>query len=181
MQMHILDGTIKITQGDITEQHTDAIVNAANNHLWMGGGVAGAIKHKGGIEIEREAVAQGPVEVGTSVLTSGGNLPARYVIHAAVMGQDLHTDADKIKRATRSALQLAEGKKFASVSFPALGTGVGGFSIFHCAKIMISEAVEFLSSGQAISLKTINFVLLDEQTLEAFQEELKLEFSGKRH
>jgi O-acetyl-ADP-ribose deacetylase (regulator of RNase III) len=179
MKYSIDHGTIEVVQGDITEQDTEAVVNAANNHLWMGGGVAGAIKRKGGVEIEREAMAQGPVEVGESVLTTAGTLKAKNVIHAAVMGQDLHTDADKIARSTRCALQLAEKKNIASISFPALGTGVGGFSIFHCAKIMITEAINFLLSSK--NLRHIRFVLFDKETFSAFEGELKLQFSAKRH
>src|SRR4029077_2523543 len=90
--------------GDISQANVDAVVNAANNHFWMGAGVAGALKRAGGAEIEREAVPQGPVETGEAVVTTGGSLQAQYVIHAAVMGQDLRTDQSKIARATRNAL-----------------------------------------------------------------------------
>ena len=176
--MKIGAGELRIVQGDITEQATEAIVNAANNHLWMGSGVAGAIKRKGGEEIERQAVAQGPVEVGQAALTPGGMLKAKYVIHAAAMGQDLHTDADKIRTATRNSLLLADEKKISSISFPALGTGVGGFSPFHCAKIMISEAVDFLQTAK--HLRAVFFVLFDQEMFDIFDEELKLQFSGKR-
>jgi O-acetyl-ADP-ribose deacetylase (regulator of RNase III) len=179
MQVRIGNGELKIIQGDITEQTTEAIVNAANNHLWMGAGVAGAIKRKGGEIIEVEAVAQGPIDVGQAVITQAGSLKAKYVIHAAAMGQDLRTDADKIKTATRNALRLADQHKITSLSFPALGTSVGGFSPFHCAKIMITEAVEFLQ--KAGHLRTICFVLFDKPTYDAFEEELRLQFSTKRH
>ncbi len=181
MRIHVLNGSIEIVRGDITQQHTDAIINAANNHLWMGGGVAGAIKHRGGEEIEQAAVALGPVEVGDAVITAAGTLQAKHVIHAVVMGQDLHTDKEKIRKATRNALRLAEDKKIASLSFPALGTGVGGFSVFHCASIMISEALEFLSSSKTAHVREIVFVLYDEPAFNAFTEELKLQFSSKRH
>src|SRR5215813_8173863 len=96
--------SIETQQGDISQAAVDAVVNAANNHLWMGAGVAGALKRAGGSEVEREAVAKGPVEIGEAVVTSGGALPAKYVIHAAVMGQDLTTDRSKIGRATRNSL-----------------------------------------------------------------------------
>ena len=99
---------IVIAKGDIARQACDAVVNAANNHLWMGSGVAGALKKAGGPSVEREAMALGPIEVGRAVTTSAGKLPARWVIHAAVMGQDLETDADKVRRATTSALEEAE-------------------------------------------------------------------------
>jgi O-acetyl-ADP-ribose deacetylase len=179
MRYSIDHGSIQVVQGDIADQDTEAIVNAANNHFWMGAGVAGAIKRKGGEQIEAEAVAQGPVEVGQAVLTSGGSLRAKHVIHAAVMGQDLHTDAEKIKAATLHSLRLAEASAISSLSFPALGTGVGGFSPHHCARIMMSEALEFLMRSK--HLHEIRFVLYDAPALSAFEEELKLQFSAKRH
>lgn len=178
MRYSIDHGSIQVLQGDITDQQTEGIVNAANNHLWMGAGVAGAIKRKGGPEIEAEAVAQGPVEIGEAVLTSGGSLPAKHVIHAAAMGQDLHTDAMKIKTATRNSLLLAERNGISSLSFPALGTGVGGFSPHHCAKIMMTEAIEFLMRSK--HLHEIRFVLFDKPTFSAFEDELNLQFSAKR-
>src|SRR5712692_9657589 len=105
MRVSVNQNSIEVILGDITDQKTDGIVNAANNHLWMGGGVAGAIKRRGGDVIERDAMSQGPVEIGASVITGAGKLVAKVVIHAVVMGQDLHTDENKIRLATRSALQ----------------------------------------------------------------------------
>jgi O-acetyl-ADP-ribose deacetylase (regulator of RNase III) len=129
--------TLEITDGDIAAERTDAVVNAANDAFWMGSGVAGALKARGGQVIEDEAMAQGPVEPGECVITSGGRLPARFVIHAAVMGQDLRTSAALIDRATRNSLALAESRQLASIAFPAFGTGVGGFAVDQCARIMI--------------------------------------------
>jgi O-acetyl-ADP-ribose deacetylase (regulator of RNase III) len=176
MKIHIGQSEISIVQGDIADQETDAIVNAANNHLWMGAGVAGAIKRKGGVQIEQEAMAQGPVEVGAAVMTSAGSLKAKRVIHAAVMGQDLHTGADLITRATRSSLTLAEQQGLSSLSFPALGTGVGGFSLHHCASLMIGAAIEFLQ--QAKKLREVRFVLYDAEAKEIFEQELKHRFTA---
>jgi O-acetyl-ADP-ribose deacetylase (regulator of RNase III) len=149
--------TIEITEGDITAQDTDAIVNAANDHFWMGAGVAGAIKSRGGVEIEREAMALGPVTPGESVVTGAGALAARHVIHAAVMGQDLQTDAGLIGRATRSALEAAAARGLRSIAFPAIGTGVGGFPVGECAAVMI-EAVRAHARG-GTSLARVVFVL----------------------
>jgi O-acetyl-ADP-ribose deacetylase (regulator of RNase III) len=95
------------------------------------------------------------------------------------MGQDLRTDASKIQLATRNALNIADEKNIPSISFPALGTGVGGFSAFHCAKIMITEAIGFLMTSRKVNL--VRFVLFDQPTLDAFEQELKLQFSSKRH
>src|SRR5690242_4722834 len=106
----------------------------------MGAGVAGAIKRAGGEEIEREAVAKGPVEVGSAVATGAGRLPARWVIHGAVMGQDLVTSAELIRRTTRSCLELADELGCSSLALPAFGTGVGGFSLDECARLMVEAA-----------------------------------------
>lgn len=153
-----------IKQGDITEEVVDAIVNAANNHFLMGGGVAGAIKQKGGVEIEKEAVKKGPVEVGKCILTSAGKLRARYVIHAAVMGQDFVTDAEKIATATANALKTAEELKIQSIAFPALGTGVGGFDYAECAKLMLDE----VAKCKTANLKKVLFILYSPEAFEVF-------------
>ena len=178
MNIRIGSGQIEIVQGDISEQDTEAIVNAANNLLWMGAGVAGAIKKKGGPEIEEQAVAQGPIQIGEAVLTSGGKLKAKYVIHAAGMGQDLRTDTEKIRSATRNTMELAENKRISSLAFPAIGTGVGGFSSESCANIMVAEAVDFLQIAHF--LKTVRFVLFDEPTYLAFKNDLEGIFSAKK-
>lgn len=158
--------TITVRQGDITEVETDAVVNAANNRFWMGGGVAGAIRRRGGAEIEAEAMRLGPVEPGRSVTTSAGRLRARYCIHAAVMGQDLATSADFISRATRSALAEAARLELDHVAFPALGTGVGGFPLPEAARLMVAAA---LDHGRSHARPTrITFVLFDEPARHAF-------------
>lgn len=161
---------VKLVQGDITEQETDAIVNAANNHLWMGAGVAGAIKKKGGVEIEREAMSKGPISVGEAMVTGAGGLKAKYVIHAAVMGQDLKTSEEHIRNATLSSLRRAEELKIRSIAFPAFGTGVGGFSVDDCARIMI-DAVKDLSN-QAESVRQVRFVLFDKESYEIWSVRL---------
>jgi O-acetyl-ADP-ribose deacetylase (regulator of RNase III) len=149
--------TLEIADGDLSVQRTEAVVNAANNAFWMGSGVAGALKARGGQAIETEAMAQGPVEPGECVVTSGGRLAARYVIHAAVMGQELRTSASLIERATRNSLALAEARHITSIAFPAFGTGVGGFAIEPCARVMI--AVFRAHATPASSLRLIRLVL----------------------
>jgi O-acetyl-ADP-ribose deacetylase (regulator of RNase III) len=148
---------LEIADGDISLQTTDAVVNAANNAFWMGSGVAGALKARGGQAIETEAMAQGPVEPGECVVTSGGRLAARYVIHAALMGQELRTSAPLIERATRNSLALAETRRIESIAFPAFGTGVGGFAIEPCARVMI--AAFRAHAATAGSLRLIRLVL----------------------
>jgi len=160
-----------VVLGDITEQASDAVVNAANNYLWMGAGVAGAIKAKGGVEIELEAMRLGPIEPGQAVTTTAGRLRARYCIHAAAMGQDLVTSAELIARAARSALAEAERLELDSVAFPALGTGVGGFPADACARLMIAAALSH--SRDHAKPGSVSFVLRDEPAFRSFVEALK--------
>ena len=166
------DTTFEVVLGDITECTVDAIVNAANNHLWMGAGVAGAIKRKGGQVIEDEAVRQGPIAVGEAVVTGGGALKARYVIHAAAMGQDLITDADLIRQATVNSLKRATELGLQSVALPALGTGVGGFPVHESARVMVEASRVFLRNVPQGPLKRVLFVLFTPDALQAFQDAL---------
>jgi len=162
---------IEVNQGDITRLELDALVNAANNQLWMGGGVAGALKRVGGREIEAEAVEKGPVPVGEAVVTGAGKLRAKYVIHAAVMGQDLRTDAEKIRQATKNSLIRGDELGVKSIAFPALGTGVGGFPLNECARTMINQVRQY-SAGRT-RLEKVVFVLYDEPAYRVFKEELE--------
>ncbi len=161
---------IDVQQGDITQVEVDAVVNAANNHLWMGGGVAEALKRAGGPEVEAEALTKGPIPVGEAAVTTAGRLPARYVIHAAVMGQDLQTNAEKIRQAIRNSLLRADELGIKTIAFPALGTGVGGFPLSECARIMIGEVIQH-SAGET-GLETVTFVLFDEAVFGVFRQEL---------
>jgi O-acetyl-ADP-ribose deacetylase (regulator of RNase III) len=162
---------LTVVLGDITEQATDAVVNAANNHLWMGSGVAGAIKARGGEEIEREAMKLGPIEPGQAVTTSAGRLKTRYCIHAAAMGQDLVTSSDLISKATRSSLVEAARLGLDSISFPALGTGVGGFPAEACARLMVAAALSYGRTNPKPG--SVTFVLRDEPTFSSFAAVLK--------
>jgi O-acetyl-ADP-ribose deacetylase len=155
---------IRIVQQNIAELEVDAVVNAANDHLWMGAGVAGALKRAGGQQIEREAMVQGPIAVGEAVVTSGGTLRARHVIHAAVMGQDLRAVGAAIAAATRSALARANEIGARSVALPAFGTGVGGFSLDECARIMVAEVV-----AHGGSIEEIVFALRGDDAVRAFE------------
>ena len=168
--MKINNVEIKIVQGDITELKVDAIVNAANNKLVMGGGVAGAIKRKGGNAIEDEAVKKGPINIGEAVYTSAGSLKAKYVIHAATMGMDFKTDEIKIRDSCRNSLNVAEELKINSIAFTALGCGVGGFPLLACAKIMAQEVFRHLKEREASFLKEIIFCLFDKEAFEIFNK-----------
>lgn len=167
--MNINGCEIKIVQADITELKVDAIVNAANNKLVMGGGVAGAIKRKGGKVIEDEAVKKGPIKIGEAIFSSGGNLPAKYVIHAATMGMDFKTDELKVRDSCKNSLRITEELKIKSIAFPALGCGVGNFPYLAAAKIMAQEVLKHLRE-QNSSLKEIIFCLYDKEAYEVFQK-----------
>jgi O-acetyl-ADP-ribose deacetylase (regulator of RNase III) len=159
---------ISVFEGDITTLEVDALANAANSSLWMGSGVAGAIKRAGGEEIEREAVAQGPIEPGEAVATSAGRLHARWVIHGAAMGPDLVTSAELIRRATRSCLRVADGLGARSLALPAFGTGVGGFPVDEAARIMVDVVTAF----EAESLEEVVFAVFGRAAREAFERGL---------
>jgi len=166
LELSVCGKTIRVVEGDITDRDTDAIVNAANNHLWMGAGVAGAIKSKGGVAIEGEAMAQGPIAVGEAVVTSAGLLKNRYVIHAAGMGQDLTTSADIIRTVTLNTLARCVEFGIESVSFPTIGTGVGGFPIGECAGIMLGAVADHFAENDTPSL--VEFVLWGSAAYEEF-------------
>lgn len=159
---------LEVVEGDITELDVDAIANAANDQLWMGMGVAGAIKRAGGEEIEREAMALGPIEVGDAVATGAGRLPARYVVHGAVMGQDLRTTAELVRRTSRRCLEVAEELGARSLALPAFGTGVGGFDVAECARIMVAEARAF----EPRALERLVFAVFGSEAREAFESAL---------
>jgi O-acetyl-ADP-ribose deacetylase (regulator of RNase III) len=172
MKCKIGKTTIIVERGDITDAEVDAVVNAANAELWMGAGVAGALKRKGGVVIEEDAIRQGPVEVGEAVLTVAGDLPATHVIHAVTMGQDLKADPGNIKMATRATLAIAEKHKLSSLAFPALGRGVGGVPAAQSADAMLSTVVEHVKGGSS-SLEKVIFLLYEDQAQKAFSEALK--------
>ena len=159
---------LEVREGDIAKVEADAVANAANDHLWMGAGVAGALKRAGGEEIEREALALGPIPLGSAVATTAGRLPARWVIHGAVMGQDLRTDADLVGRTTRACLELADELGCGSLALPAFGTGVGGFPLAECARIMVGEARGF----DPQSLERVIFAVFGAEAYDAFSSEL---------
>jgi len=159
---------IRIQQGDLTEMNVDAIVNAANNDLILGAGVAGAIHRKGGEQIQRECNEIGSIPVGYAAITGGGKLKARYVIHAASMGLGgIRTTAKTLRTSTAHSLRLAAERHLKTIAFPAVGTGVSGFPMQECAQIMLSEAAQHLQSGT--SLETIYFVLFDAASRDTFQ------------
>ena len=159
---------VVILQGDLTEMDVDAIVNAANNDLQLGGGVAGAIRRKGGESIQRECDAIGSIPIGGAAITSGGKLRARHVIHAASMALGGKTTPRSLQSSTAHALRIAAERVLRSIAFPAVGTGIAGFPIPECAHIMLREVVEHLRNPT--SLEKIYFVLFDAATLAEFEK-----------
>jgi O-acetyl-ADP-ribose deacetylase len=161
-------GKIILMKGDLTEMDTDAIVNAANNDLQHGGGVAGAIRRKGGDIIQQESNAIGSIPVGGAAITSGGNLKARFVIHSASMQLGGRTAPHALRSSTAHSLRIAAQKSLKTIAFPAVGTGIAGFPMEECAEIMLAEAMEHLKRGS--SLEKIYFVLFDDAALKIFNK-----------
>jgi O-acetyl-ADP-ribose deacetylase len=160
---------LEVVEGDIAALDVDAVANAANDHLWMGAGVAGALKRAGGEEIEREATAKGPIAVGEAVATGAGRLPARWVIHGAVMGQDLRTNADLVERTTQSVLRVADDLGAESLALPAFGTGVGGFPLDECARLMVRAVREH----EPRTLHRVVFAVFGDESRHAFAQALE--------
>ncbi len=170
MRVKINESFLELTRGDITDQTTDAIVNAANTALQLGGGVAGAIRRKGGPKIQQECNKIGGTHVGGAVITTGGNLKAKYVIHAVGPrhGEE-HEDA-KLKDATLNSLILADQKNLKSVAFPAISTGIFGFPKDRCATIMLSTSIAYLEGPT--NLGKVVYCLYDQKTFEIFKSTL---------
>lgn len=162
---------IEVNQGDITEMDTDAIVNAANAQLILGAGVAGAIKRKGGDRIQEECDAIGGTFVGGAVITTGGNLKARHVIHAVGPRMGEGTEDEKLKNATLNSLKVADDNNLTSITFPAVSTGIFGFPKERCAEIMLETAIDYLKGKTAI--KRVVFCLHGESSYDIFCATLK--------
>ncbi len=158
---------IVILQGDLTEIDVDAIVNAANNDLQLGGGVAGAIRRKGGESIQRECHEIGSIPIGGAAITSGGRLKARHVIHAASMQLGGRTTPRALRASTAHSLRIAAEKGLKTIAFPAVATGIAGFPMQDCAEIMLQEVVEHLK--QPTTLEKVYFVLFDQAACEVFE------------
>jgi O-acetyl-ADP-ribose deacetylase (regulator of RNase III) len=161
-------GKIVFLQGDLTEMDVDAIVNAANNDLQLGGGVAGAIRRKGGGEIQRECDEIGPVPVGGAAITAGGKLKARFVIHAASMELGGRTSAGSLRGSIAHSLRIAAQRNIKTIALPAVGTGIAGFPMRECAEILLREVVEHLK--RPTSIEKVHFVLFDDAALHVFEQ-----------
>ncbi|MEW6536076.1 MAG: macro domain-containing protein [Candidatus Auribacterota bacterium] len=162
---------VELNIGDITESDTDAIVNPANSALQLGGGVAGAIRKKGGPLIQRECDKIGHCEVGHAVITSAGELKARYVIHAVGPRMGEGDEDDKLSDTVLNALKLAEEHCLQSITFPAVSTGIFGYPIDRCASVMLSTVAGYIKNGT--NIRKICICLFDSHAYETFRMELE--------
>ena len=169
---------MKMVRGDITTVEADAIVNGANNDLVLGGGVSGAIRRVAGPAVQEECFKIGTVPLGTAVVTSGGQLKAQWIIHAAVNPLGLWADAKSVRSAVRAALRKAEEKKVRRLAFPAIGTGAGALPVERCADILIEEVTKHCSSDQT-TIEDVMFVLYDEKPFTIFEERFKQKVLGE--
>ncbi len=170
MKVRIADSILELLQGDITEMTTEAIVNAANAQLILGAGVAGAIRKKGGPKIQEECYKKAPTFVGGAVITTAGNLKAKYVIHAVGPRMGEGNEDEKLKNATLNSLKLADGNAVKSISFPAVSTGVFGFPLERCAEIMLATTIDYLKGRTR--LEKVAFCLFDHRAYEIFADQL---------
>jgi O-acetyl-ADP-ribose deacetylase (regulator of RNase III) len=163
-------GRITLAEGDITQADVDALVNAANTALVLGSGVAGAIRERGGPEIQRECDALSPIALGDAAVTCAGRLPARCVIHAAGMQPGGSASEQSVASAVRRSLALAAERGCRSVAVPAVGAGVGGLPLQRCAELLLAEARAFLA--RETSVLEVRFVLFGEPAYRVFEAAL---------
>ena len=173
MEVQIGQRILELVEGDITEMDTDAIVNAANAQLVLGGGVAGAIRRKGGPRIQAECNAKGPTFVGGAVITTGGDLKARYVIHAVGPRMGEGDEDAKLRNATLNSLKVADENTLASIAFCAVSTGIFGFPIGRCAEIMLRTTIEYLRGETG--LRRVVFCLYGQESYDVFARQLSQE------
>jgi len=162
--------SLELVQGDITDMDCDAIVNAANIDLVLGGGVAGAIRRKGGPTIQEECSKIGRIKVGETVITTGGNLKAKYVIHAVGPRFGEENEDNKLASATLNSLKLADRHGLRSVALPAIGTGIFGFPVDRSASIMLSTTISYLR--RRTGMERVVFCLYNPNTFEVFRRKL---------
>lgn len=167
--------SVHIETGDLTTYAVDAVVNAANNDLILGGGLAGAIRRVGGPEIQAHCNKIGPVRVGGAAITTAGRLPCKFVIHQASMALGSATTAQSLRESTRAVLKLAEENNIKTLAFPATGTGIAGFDTATCAEIMLGEIKHHIAANSSC-ITDIHFVLFDKKSAAVFTEKYNVVF-----
>lgn len=172
MKLDVGESVLELTQGDITKQGTEAIVNAANKRLAPGGGVAGAIHNAAGPKLWEECKGIGGCETGEAKITKGYNLPASYVIHTVgPVYSESPEDPGLLASSYRESLKLAEENNIKSISFPSISTGAFGYPVEEAAKVALETVVKYLKEGSEIDL--VRFVLYDSSTFDVHQETLE--------
>ena len=171
MKVTINNSVLELIQGDITEMQTDAIVNAANAQLILGGGVAGAIRIKAGPSVQAECDNIYSTSVGAAVITNAGKLKAKFVIHAVGPRMGEGDEDKKLKDATLNSLKLADRKDIKSITFPAISTGIFAFPIDRCAQIMLNTTIEYLNGDT--NIEKVIFCLFEKNALNVFTRELQ--------
>ena len=173
MQVKIGQALLELVEGDITQQDTEALVNAANEHLRVGGGVDGAINRAGGPKIQEEARKIGHCPTGQAVITTGGNLKAKFVIHTVgpVYRDGWHGEPELLASAYRECLKTASAKGITSLAFPSLSTGVYGYPVADAARVALTTVKDYLTEHPEIHL--VRFVLFGQPTFKAFAEAMK--------
>ena len=172
MEIKINKGILSLIEGDITEQETEVIVNAANKSLLGGGGVDGAIHRTGGPVILEECKKIGGCDTGEAVITSGGNLKANYVIHTVgPVYRDGHREPELLENAYKNSLKLASAKGIRSIAFPSISTGVYRYPLKEAAEIALSTAIAYLKEN--VDIDIIRFVLFGQTALQAYEKVLK--------
>ena len=173
MEIKINKGILSLAEGDITKQDTDAIVNAANKSLRGGGGVDGAIHRAGGPKILEECIRAGGCETGEAVITTGGNLKAKYVIHTVgpVYRDGLHNESKLLENAYKNSLKLASSKGIKSIAFPSISTGAYRYPLEEAAEIALNTAITYLK--EHIDIKLVRFVLFGQKALQVYEKVLK--------
>ena len=175
MKANIQNRILELLEGDITEMQTEAIVNAANAQLVLGGGVAGAIRRKGGPKIQEQCYKIGGTFVGGAVITTGGNLKAKHVIHAVGPRMGEGNEDEKLKNATLNSLKVADENNLKNISFPAISTGIFGFPIQRCAEIMLKTTIDYLKGQTA--LEKVVFCLFGQDSYQVFENQLNKEIA----
>ena len=167
----MISDRIVIQKGDLTDFDGDAIVNAANTELILGSGVAGAIREKGGYQIQSECSKTGSIPLGQATITPAGDLKTKYVIHAAGMHLGERVETESLKQCTINSLKVADKYKIKTLAFPAIGTGFGGYPLDKCAEIMISVVCDYLES-ESSQIEKVYFILFDDKAFSTFQSRI---------
>ncbi len=180
MEIKVNKSILSIVEGDITKQDTEAIVNAANKSLRGGGGVDGAIHRAGGPKILEECIKIGGCETGEAVITTGGNLKAKHVIHTVgpIYRDGLHNEPKFLENAYKNSLKLASSKGIKSIAFPSISTGAYGYPLEEAAEIALKTAITYLKEHTDLPdgsqvLELVRFVLFGQKTLEIYEKVLK--------